>query len=324
MKSSSIILGLAALAGCAMAMDINEKVGNLHDMTMRQGIIKINSEKFDLYVRSRPRNYSVIAMTTALNPSRGCSICGEAYEEYKILYNSYRSSNRADFEAKKVFFVLVDYDEASEVFSSLKLNSAPGFFHFPGSAQKADKSQDKLDIQRKGYQADSLAKWVADRTGVSVSVTRPPSYAGLMIILGVVALIGLLAFTTGFNFKWLNSSKLWGCISVLIILTFTSGQMWNHIRGPPPMGRGQGSKMQFIASGSQMQYVFETYWVFVMYGMTSFGVILMGDHAGNKSMDAGKRKVAGVAGVAIFIIFYSLALATFREKYAGYPYKLLF
>ena len=89
------------------------------------------------------------------------------------------------------------------------------------------------------------------------------------------------------------------------------------------MGRGQG-KMQFIASGSQMQYVFETYWVFVMYGMTSFGVILMGDHAADKSMDAGKRKVAGVAGVAIFIIFYSLALATFREKYAGYPYKLLF
>ena len=107
MKSSTMFLGMAALAGCAMAMDINEKVANLHDMTMRQGIIKINSEKFDLYVRSRPRNYSVIAMTTALNPTRGCSICGEAYEEYKILYNSYRSSSRADFEAKKVFFILV-------------------------------------------------------------------------------------------------------------------------------------------------------------------------------------------------------------------------
>ena len=99
--------------------------------------------------------------------------------------------------------------------------------------------------------------------------------------------------------------------------------MWNHIRGPPPMGR-QGNRMAFIASGSQMQYVFETYWVFVMYGLTSYGVILMGDNAADKTKEAGKRKVAGVAGVAIFVIFYSLALATFREKYQGYPYKLLF
>ena len=102
-----LFLGLALAATVSMAMDINEKVGNLHDMTMRQGIIKVNTEKFDMYVRSRPRNYSVIAMTTALNPQRGCSVCAEAYDEYKILYNSYRTSNRADFEAKKVFFILV-------------------------------------------------------------------------------------------------------------------------------------------------------------------------------------------------------------------------
>ena len=102
-----IIVGLAIFFAGAMAMDINEKVGNLQDMTMRQGIIKVNNEKFDLYVRSRPRNYSVIAMTTALNPARGCSVCAEAYEEYKILYNSFRSGSREDFNAKKVFFILV-------------------------------------------------------------------------------------------------------------------------------------------------------------------------------------------------------------------------
>lgn len=318
------LFGLVATIASCMALDINEKVSNLHDMTLRQGIIKVNNEKFDLYVRQRPRNYSVIAMTTALNPQRGCSVCAEAYDEYKILYNSYRTGNNADFQGKKVFFILVDYDEAADVFASLKLNSAPGFFHFPSSDKKADKNQDKLDIQRKGYQADSLAKWVADRTGVTVSVVRPPSYAGLMIIAAVVGLIGLMAFTTGFNFTWLKSSKLWGTVAVVIILTFTSGQMWNHIRGPPPMGRGQGNRMSFIANGSQMQYVFETYWVFVMYGLTSYGVILMGDHAADTTKENGRRKVAGVAGVAIFVIFYSLALATFREKYAGYPYKLLF
>merc|ERR1711881_345527 len=277
MKSFLLITLTAAIAYATQ--DINEKVQNLHELSKSQGLIKINSDKFDSYVRQRPRNYSVIAMTTALNPQRGCSVCAEAYEEYKILYQSYRRFNHDDFMGNKVFFILVDYDEAAEVFQSLKLNSAPGFFHFPSSDKKASKSDDKLDIQRKGYQATMLAKWVADRTGVAIDIVRPPSYAGLVIILVVVALITLMAFATGFNFDWLKSTKLWATIAIFVVLTMASGQMWNHIRGPPPMGRGQGNRMAFIANGSQMQYIFETYWVFVMYGLTSHGVILLGDKA---------------------------------------------
>ena len=125
---------------------------------------------------SKPRNYSFIVMTTALNQQRGCSICAEAHQEFKILYNSYRSGNQEDFEGNKIFFGLVDYDDASEVFSLLKLSSAPGFFHFPVSSQKVHKTDDKLDISRKGFQADAMAKWVADRTGVKINVIRPPSY----------------------------------------------------------------------------------------------------------------------------------------------------
>merc|ERR1711881_446644 len=75
----------------AAALSLDEKISNLHVMTSKQGIMRFNSEKFDQYIRLRPRNYSVIVMTTALNPSRGCTVCGEVYEEYKILYNSYRS-----------------------------------------------------------------------------------------------------------------------------------------------------------------------------------------------------------------------------------------
>merc|ERR1712071_626915 len=99
--------------------------------------------------------------------------------------------------------------------------------------------------------------WVSERTGVSIDVVRPPSYAGLVIIMGIVGLITLMAFATGFNFSWLKSTKLWATLAIFIVLTMTSGQMWNHIRGPPPMGRGRGNRMAFIADGSQMQYIFD-------------------------------------------------------------------
>lgn len=319
-----LIVVICAVRMTHAQLDLEEKVTNLHDLTKRQGIIHLSTEKFDTYVRMRPRNYSFVIMTTALNPQRGCSICAEAHEEYKILYNSYRTTAHQEFSENKVFFGLVDYDEAAEVFQTLKLTSAPGFFHFPPSDKKANKNDDKLDISRKGYQADSIGKFVADRTGVKINVIRPPSYTGLLIIAGVAGIVMMLAFMTGFNFEWAMSSRLWATLSIVIVLLMTSGQMWNHIRGPPPMGRAGGNRMQFIANSSQMQYLFETYWVFVMYAACSYGVVLLGDKAGDITLENGKRRVYGIVGIICFIVFYSLILATFRSKYQGYPYKLLF
>jgi len=318
-----VLFFLLNLSESSSSSDLEEKVSNLFQMTTQQGIIKMNTEKFDDYVRARPRNYSVIAMTTALNPARGCTVCGEAHNEYKILYNSYRTNNHQDYLDNKVFFVSVDFDDASEVFQQLKLNSAPGFFHFPGSSSKPGKA-DKLDLQRSGFQADNLAKWVNDRTGVQISVVRPPSYTGIVIIVGIGLLTFMLAYMTGFNFEWLYSTKLWALICIFIVLLMTSGQMWNHIRGPPPMGRGQGNRMAFIAPSSQMQYIFETYFVFVLYGMTSWGIILLGDKAADLGLENGKRRMYGFIGIILFITFYSMVLATFRQKYQGYPYKLFF
>ena len=42
---------------------------------MRRSIIRMNGEKFKTYVKSGPRNYSIIVMLTALAPQRQCSIC---------------------------------------------------------------------------------------------------------------------------------------------------------------------------------------------------------------------------------------------------------
>lgn len=112
----SLIACLVNFVQFSLALDLEEKVANLFSITSKQGIIRLDSDKFETYVRSRPRNYSVIAMTTALNPSRGCSVCHEAYNEYKILYNSYRQNSRQAFLDKGVFFALIDYDDASDVF----------------------------------------------------------------------------------------------------------------------------------------------------------------------------------------------------------------
>lgn len=61
---------------------------------------------------------------------------------------------------------MVDFDEGSDVFQMLRLNTAPVFIHFPPKGKP--KNMDTMDIQRVGFSAEAVAKWIAERTDVQV------------------------------------------------------------------------------------------------------------------------------------------------------------
>merc|ERR1712200_173270 len=69
-------------------------------------------------------NYSIVVMGTALQASRQCAICKQASDEYQLVANSYRYSQ---FFSNKLFFAMVDFDEGTDVFQAMKLNTAPVF-----------------------------------------------------------------------------------------------------------------------------------------------------------------------------------------------------
>ena len=124
----------------------------------------MNAAKFNEYVKGSPRNYSVVVMFTALSPQRGCSICGAANEEFNIVANSFRFNSQV--YSNKLFFALVDFDEAGNIFQAMKLQTAPVFIHFPPKGKP--QAQDKMDIQRFGIEAEAVARWIAERTDVQV------------------------------------------------------------------------------------------------------------------------------------------------------------
>jgi len=43
-----------------------------------------------------------------------------------------------------------------------------------------------------------------------------------------------------------------------------SGQMWNHIRGPPLMHRNQQGIITYIHNSSQGQFIVETYIIIIL------------------------------------------------------------
>merc|ERR1719410_2312954 len=282
------------------SISLNDKVQQLVDLTQRRPVVKLNSKTFKDLVKSQPKNYSVIVMFTALQSHRGCAICRQASDEFSLVANSYRYS---PFYSSKLFFAMVDFDEGSEAFQSMNLNSAPAFLHFPPKGKP--KKQDILDIQRVGFSAEAVAKWMMERTEINIRVFRPPNYTGTMALLLLLALMGGLVYLRRNNLEFLFNKTTWCLLALFFVLSMLSGQMWNHIRGPPFVHKTQAGGVAYIHGSSQAQFVMETYFVLGIYGLFALGMILLCE-AGDQKADPGLRRIQAIAGLALAMFFYGL------------------
>lgn len=320
------IVALTTMLVCqettAAEADLEEHIQQLNDLSERRPIIRLNLEKFKKFVGSQslPRNYSFIVMMTALSPQRSCSICRQAHEEFLVTASSYRYSQHA--QSKRLYFGLVDFDEGSDIFSSLNINSAPCFLYF--SEKGNFKNPDELNIQRLGFGADVITRWIAEKTGMQIKIIRPPNYF-VPIALTVLGMASVAVLYMSRNsLTILLNRNVWAITSVAIVLVMTSGQMWNHIRGAPLMQRGRNQN-NYIHGSSSGQFVIETYLVLVVNAGIGIGMVLLTDalKSGDRS-EGKKKKLLARLGFFMLCIFFSLLLSIFRQKSYGYPYRLLF
>lgn len=321
MRELCILLVLSAfiVVDCQKGISLEEKVKGLQDWMYKRPLINMNMDRWKTYVRSAPRNYSMVVMFTALSVGVNCPICKPAYDEFYIMANSYRYAYP---ELKALYFAVVDYEEAPQIFQQMNLNTAPALFHFP--AKGAKKKADQMDFQRHGFDADSMAKFVQDRTEIQIRVLRPPNYAAPAVVLLLAMLVLGLLYMRRNNLEFLYNRTSWALICLCIVFAFMSGQMWNHIRGPPfVMTNPHTRETSFIHGSTQYQLVAETYLVAVLYAAVTAGFILLNDAADGKG-DPNRRRIMAFVGLGLVVVFFSLLLSIFRSKYQGYPYSFLF
>ncbi|XP_071847473.1 dolichyl-diphosphooligosaccharide--protein glycosyltransferase subunit TUSC3-like isoform X2 [Apostichopus japonicus] len=297
---------------------LGERVKQLSDWGSKRAVIKMNGDKYRQFVRMAPRNYSVIIMFTAMQPQRQCSVCQNVNDEFQIVANSWIYSPSY---SNKLFFASVDYDEAPDVFNAMKVTAAPSIMHFPPKGKP--KKNDVYDMQRLGIQAEVMVKWVTERTDIQIRIFRPPNYSGT-ITLGVLMLMvaGFLYFRRN-NLEFLYNKTMWGVAALSIVFAMTSGQMWNHIRGPPYAHRNpQNGQVSYIHGSSQGQFVAETHIILLLNCAVTVGFIMMNKNPISEG-DVRKRRVLTVIGLGLVVFFFSLILSIFRAKYRGYPYSFL-
>lgn len=52
----------------------------------------------------------------------------------------------------------------------MRLNTAPVYMHFPPKGKP--KPADTMDIQRVGFSAEAIAKWISERTDIQVTLRK--------------------------------------------------------------------------------------------------------------------------------------------------------
>jgi oligosaccharyltransferase complex subunit gamma len=109
--------------------------------------------------------------------------------------------------------------------------------------------------------AEGIHSWIA-RTlpaGAKPPVVRPFNYLKALII--TTAVLGGITFVTvaaPYVVPIVQNRNVWAAVSLLAVLLFTSGHMFNHIRKVPYVaGDGRGG-VSYFAGGFQNQFGMET------------------------------------------------------------------
>ena len=119
----------------------------------------------------------------------------------------------------------------------------------------------RLTYGFRSQSADQIYSWMSRHLpdGPRPPVVRPVNY--VMIISVITILLGLATFFTvasPYILPVIQNRNLWAAVSLITILLFTSGQMFNHIRRVPYVsGNGQGG-IQYFAGGFSNQFGIET------------------------------------------------------------------
>ncbi|KAK8124570.1 uncharacterized protein PG998_000329 [Apiospora kogelbergensis] len=265
-----------------------------------------------------PRDYSVAILLTAMDARFGCQLCREFQPEWELLSKSWlRGDKKA--ESRTIFGVL-DFADGRDTFISLSLQTAPVLVFFPQRLALTPFLASKV----LPLSAEQVQAWIARHLPgrPHPAVKRPVNYVAWAVgVVSTLGIAGALAKAGPYILPIVQNRNAWAAISLIGILMFTSGHMFNQIRKVPYVaGDGHGG-ISYFSSGFQNQLGMETQIIAFIYGLLSFSAIALIMKV-PRVADAKKQQVWVLLWSAILFLLYSFLLSIFRIKNGGYPFSL--
>ncbi|KAL4768355.1 hypothetical protein BDW60DRAFT_197603 [Aspergillus nidulans var. acristatus] len=316
---ASLLYFIPATLAAAPITDKFEKYQSIS----RLAPLQLNDLSYD-DITSKPRDYHVAVVLTATEARFGCVLCRDFQPEFDLIARSWNKGSKPD--DLKLLFGTLDFRNGKAAFQKLMLQTAPVLLVFPptvGPHAKVDDSPSRFDFSGP-VSADQVYAWINRQLpdGPKPPLVRPINYmrivSGITIFMGVVTLFTVLS---PYVLPVVGNRNLWAAFSLIAVLLFTSGHMFNHIRKVPyVVGDGRGG-INYFAGGFSNQFGMETQIVAAIYAVLSFSAIALAMKvpriADNKS-----QQVAVVIWGAVLLGTYSFLLSVFRAKNGGYPFFL--
>ncbi|KAK8049369.1 Dolichyl-diphosphooligosaccharide-protein glycosyltransferase subunit 3 [Apiospora phragmitis] len=273
-----------------------------------------------------PRDYSVAVLLTAMDARFGCQLCREFQPEWDLLAKSWL---RGDKNAEsRIIFSTLDFSDGRDTFISLSLQTAPVLLFFPPTigphAVPGVEGPIRYDFTNGPLLAEQVHAWIARHLPgrPHPAVKRPVNYVAWAVgVVSTLGVAGALAKAGPYILPIVQNRNAWAAISLIGILMFTSGHMFNQIRKVPYVaGDGRGG-ISYFSSGFQNQLGMETQIIAFIYGLLSFSAIALIMKV-PRVADAKKQQVWVLLWSAILFLLYSFLLSIFRIKNGGYPFSL--
>ncbi|KAJ6140443.1 hypothetical protein N7470_010448 [Penicillium chermesinum] len=271
------VLALSVVSGVFAASSSAEKLQKYQSLS-RSGPVDLDSAAFE-ELTSAPRDYFTAVILTAKDARYGCLMCREFDSEWNFISRSWNKGSKPD--DLKMVFGTVDFDQGKAVFQKYMLQTAPVVLLFPPLLDhllKWKPTQRGSILQGIPLSADQLYAWISRHLpdGPIPPLVRPINYmriiSAITILMGVVTLFTVLS---PYVLPIIQNRNLWAAISLIAVLLFTSGQMFNHIRKVPYVaGDGRGG-ISYFAGGFQNQFGMETQIVAAIYAVLSFATIAL-------------------------------------------------
>ncbi|KAL9128467.1 MAG: hypothetical protein Q9217_002871 [Psora testacea] len=315
------VLPLLCLAAKRKNMD---KFEDYHSQTQSSTPLKLDDAAYDDLTAS-PRNYSVAVLLTALEARFGCQLCRDFQPEWDLLSKSWVKGDKNG--ETRILYGTLDFTAGKGTFQRLMLQTAPVILLFPptsGPNGKPDSQPIRYDFTAGPQSAEQIYAWVNRHLpeGPKPAIRRPPNYVRIVTVTTII--LGLMSFFSvayAYVLPIIQNRNIWAAISLITILLFTSGHMFNHIRKVPyVVGDGKGG-ISYFAGGFSNQYGMETQVVAAIYGTLSFATIALALKVPRMS-DPKKQQAAVFIWGAVMFGMYSFLLSVFRVKNGGYPFHL--
>lgn len=266
-----LVLGLCLLS-LAMAQETSPeaKLQQMRDLARRStsNVVSLDDATYPYYAVSRPRPYQLVVLLTALSPRFKCALCKRMDEEFALVAESYRDSVRARREEPTVFFLRLDYEQASRTFQNYEAASVPVVFHIPESQNdRAGREysiliSDRMQLPMSNApDAESMAKFVTSKTGAQFEVRRSMLFTYILLagLFGViVVLIPPLIAYMPLLLRVVQFKPLWMFVSAAVYTCAISGFIFDIIRSPPMYHHNpQNGQRTYFYPQSGNQFVVE-------------------------------------------------------------------